>query len=182
MNLELLTRYFRLSCFAGAGVCISSLAIAYFYMERYLLLEPCPLCILDRFAVGGMFFCFLAMAFWKNWRRLWWGLNALCLSAGFIFAGRHIWLQYRPPDESAGCLGAAVPESYMEIIRSAFDAQGDCGAVYWQFLGMSIPEQVMLLFFAFGILLAAQGIVLFRGEPKQQEEHQQQQEQREEPA
>ena len=171
MNLELLTRYFRLSCFAGAGVCVLSLAIAYFYMEKYLLLEPCPLCILDRIVVVGMFCCFLAMAFWGKWSRLWWGINALCLSAGFFFAGRHIWLQYRPPDESAGCLpGAVAPESFMEVIRKAFDAQGDCGAVYWQFLGLSIPEQTLLLFFGFGILLGAQGLVLFRRKPKEQVE------------
>ena len=152
----------RLSCLGGAGICFASLAIAYFYMERYLLLAPCPLCILDRIVVAAMGFTFLAAAFLPNWRRVLWGANALFLAAGFVFAGRHIWLQNRPPDESAGCLSdSAAAESLIEIVRLAFDASGDCGAIYWEFAGLSIPAQVFILFLAFAALLAWQGYALF---------------------
>ncbi|MGI9296798.1 MAG: disulfide bond formation protein B [Gammaproteobacteria bacterium] len=148
--------------FAGAALCFASLAIAYFYMERHLLLEPCPLCILDRLAVAAMGACFAASAFLPKWRRVLWGMNALFLAAGFVFAGRHIWLQNRPPDFSAGCLAdSAAAESFMEIVRRAFDAKGDCGAIYWEFAGLSIPEQVLLLFAVFALMLAAQARVLF---------------------
>ena len=155
----------RLSFAFGAALCWGSLAVAYFYMERYLLLEPCPLCILDRFVAAAMGIAFTAQAFIisRFWRRILWGANALFLAAGFVFAGRHVWLQHRLPDESAGCLSdTEAAETLMEIIRRAFGAEGDCGAVYWQFAGLSIPEQVLLLFFAFAALLAWQALRLFR--------------------
>ena len=44
----------RLLNAGGAFLCFSALAVAYFFMERYLLLEPCPLCILDRLTVLAM--------------------------------------------------------------------------------------------------------------------------------
>ena len=149
--------FFRLSCFCGAALCFASLAIAYFYMERYLLLPPCPLCILDRIVVAAMGAVFLLSAFLPEWRRVLLAMNALFLAAGFFFVGRHIWLQRRPPDESAGCLSdVAAAESLTEIVRRAFDSSGDCGAVYWEFVGLTIPEQVMVLFVAFAVLLIAQ--------------------------
>ena len=39
---------------AGASVCVASLLIAIFFMERVLHLAPCPLCILSRYVVGIM--------------------------------------------------------------------------------------------------------------------------------
>lgn len=158
--------YLRYSFAIGAALCWASLAIAYFYMERYLLLAPCPLCILDRIVAAAMGCVFIAQFFAarKILLRGLWAANALFLAAGFVFAVRHIWLQYRPLDESAGCIAdSETAESFMAIIRQAFGADGDCGAVYWQFAGLSIPEQVLLLFAAFAALLAWQAFRIFRG-------------------
>lgn len=148
----------------GAALCAASLAIAYFYMERHLLLEPCPLCILDRLVVAAMGLVFVALFFIDGgWRRRLLAINAVLLASGFVFASRHIWLQNRPPDAAALCLSDnAAAQSFLELISRAFDAKGDCGAVYWQFAGLSIPEQVLLLFVAFAILIAAQARALWR--------------------
>lgn len=151
----------RISFFIGAAACFGSLAIAYFYMQLYLLLTPCPLCILDRIVVAAMGVVFLAMAFWTKWRRGLWVLNALFLSAGFLFAGRHVWLQNRPPDAAAECLPGEA-STLLEIIERAFDANASCGAIYWEFAGLSIPAQVLLMFIGFAVLLLAQAAVIFR--------------------
>ncbi|MGU9950907.1 MAG: disulfide bond formation protein B [Gammaproteobacteria bacterium WSBS_2016_MAG_OTU1] len=161
-----MTDKLRLSFLFAAGVCFTSLAIAYFYMERHLLLPPCPLCILDRIVVALMGACFLAMYFIRGvGRRILLIINGIFLSLGFIFAIRHIWLQYRPPDESGGCLSdSQAAETFIEVLTRAFVAEGDCGAVYWQFAGLSIPEQVLVLFIFFAALLTAQAMAVFRHE------------------
>lgn len=155
----------RYSFAAGAALCWGSLAIAYFYMERHLGLAPCPLCILDRIVVAAMGCVFLAQFFLagRGWRLAFWGANAVFLAAGFVFAVRHIIKQRTPPDLSAGCLGESfAAETLDELVRKAFTAGGDCGAIYWQFAGLSIPEQVLVLFVAFAALLALQAFWLFR--------------------
>lgn len=147
---------------SASATSLLSLLIAYFFMQRYLLLEPCPLCILDRFVVAAMGLGFLVIAVVPERRRLVWAAsiwNVLALAAGFLFAGRHIWLQNRPPDVSAVCLSDAVgAQDLVELIRRAFDAKADCGAILWEFAGLSIPEQVLLLFLA---LAAVQLSVFF---------------------
>ncbi len=150
---------------AGAALSLGALAVAYFFMERYLLLEPCPLCILDRFVVFAMAVLFAAGFFLSGARaqKALWAGNCAALACGFAVAGRHLWLQNRPVDESALCLSdSESAQGFMEIIRESFSASGDCGAVYWEFAGLSIPEQVVLLFFALAALLAAQGALIFR--------------------
>jgi len=148
--------------FFGAGVCFLSLAIAYLFMERYLLLEPCPLCILDRIVVGLLGLVFLAHGN-ANPSTMggylpFFAASALLLSAGLTVAGRHIYLQNRPPEEMPiNCLSdSEAAKGLIELIEKAFDANADCGIIAWEFLGLSIPEQVMLLFVGFCALLALQ--------------------------
>lgn len=147
----LLPPMFSMHVVAAAGLllCVLSLLIAYFFMERFLLLEPCPLCILDRIAVGGMALGFLVLGWgrrrWTAW--LAWAGTTLMLAAGWVFAARHIWLQNRPPDEAASCLAdGAAAEEFIALVRQAFSAEADCGAIMWEFAGFTIPEQVLLLF------------------------------------
>ena len=148
----------QLTALIGATASVAALAIAYFFMQQYLLLEPCPLCILDRFAVGAFGGgCLLLMFVWRfsYWRWGVWALNSIALAAGFVFAGRHIWLQHQPFDDAALCLSDSVAaRSFMDLIGRAFDANADCGAIAWEFLGLSIPEQTLLLFVGLAVLHA----------------------------
>lgn len=131
---------------AAAGACLLALLIAYFFMEKHLLLEPCPLCILDRFAVGVAALGFAGIAMTQRRIATWlcWGLTTLGLAAGWLFATRHIWLQNRPPEVSASCLADnAAASGLVELVRDAFAADADCGAIMWEFAGLTIPEQVL---------------------------------------
>lgn len=152
---------------AGAG-CFAALAVAYFFMEKHLLLEPCPLCILDRIVVAAMGAVFLALAVGgARGKAAWAGLlaNGVLLALGFAFAGRHIWLQNRPPEETASCLtDAPAAEDLIELIRLAFDANADCGAIIWEdpVFALTIPEQVLVMFLGFAALLLWQMFNLAR--------------------
>ena len=156
-----------LNALAAFG-CLASLAVAYFFMEKFLLLEPCPLCILDRMVVAAMGLVFLALAAGDaRGKPALAGLLANCvfLAAGFFFAGRHIWLQNRPPADDAACLSdAQAATELIEIIRRAFGADADCGAVIWEdpVFALTIPEQVLAMFVGFAILLALQLFLLTR--------------------
>lgn len=150
---------------AGAALSALSLCIAYFFMERFLLLEPCPLCILDRIAVGvfgaactALFFCEQKQKRIAAWTA--WGIATASLAAGFVFAVRHIWLQNQPPDESAFCLPEAA-DGMLQIIARAFDANADCGAISWQFAGLTIPEQVLLLFVVLALLQITAAVAMY---------------------
>lgn len=152
---------------AAAASCVMALLIAYFYMERYLLLEPCPLCILDRIAVAAMAVGFAATAYWRQRRLAWlsWSATTLALAAGLLFAGRHIWLQNRPPDITASCLAdSAAAEGLVNLVRRAFDASADCGAIMWEFAGVTIPEQVLALFVALAAVQLWLAAALWRQE------------------
>ena len=164
-------RLFRgLNALAAFG-CFASLAVAYFFMEKYLLLEPCPLCILDRIVVALMGVVFLALAALDSrGKTALAGLLANCvfLAAGFVFAGRHIWLQNRPPEDDAACLSdAQAAQDLIEVIARAFDANADCGAIIWEdpVFALTIPEQVLAMFIGFALLLALQFFMLARIKP-----------------
>ena len=164
----------RTLALAGAAGCLLSLAIAYFFMERYLLLEPCPLCILDRFVVAFLGIGFLAFAAAdpkaKGVRLAFIAINAAILGVGFVVAGRHIYLQNRPLDEMPlNCLSdSEAARGLVELIERSFDANADCGIIIWEFLGLSIPEQVLLLFLGFAALLALQSYLAVREDAARQ--------------
>ena len=156
----------RIADFSGAAICMAALGVAYFFMEKYLGLPPCPLCILDRIAVGLMAIIFLIGGIFSpsgKMRAIFLSLQTAFSGGGFLFAGRHIILQNRPLDDSANCLAdAEAAQHFMELIQRAFSADGDCGLIYWQFAGLSIPEQTLILFFVLAIFIAAQWILFFR--------------------
>ena len=150
----------RLLAVATGVLCIASLLIAYFFMEKHLLLQPCPLCILDRMVVGvigvGCFAIAVLPPQKYRWQLAAAAVNGVALALGFIFAGRHIWLQNRPIDESLACLSNnATVSSFTDLIAQAFDAKADCGSIAWELWGLSIPEQVLLLFVVLFVLQTA---------------------------
>lgn len=147
----------------GLMVCVGALLFAVFYLEDRLLLEPCPLCVLDRVvfvALGGVFLVALVHGPRPVFARLY-GLIAagLCL-IGIGLASRHIWLQGLPKDQVPEC-GADIyfmldTLPLLEVIRESLSGSGECAEVVWTFLGLSIPEQTLILFGALLVLALIQ--------------------------
>lgn len=121
------------------------LAYAY-YLQYQMLLEPCPLCILQRvvfFAMG----VFALLALLHNpgvkGRWLYGGLIIVAGIIGCLIAGRHLWLQSLPPDKVPECgpgLGYMLENFPLsEVWQTVLHGSGSCATVDWQFIGLSMP-------------------------------------------
>ena len=140
--------------FAGlVALATVSMLFAIVYLEGFLGLEACPLCMSQRvFVVGWALFAALAVIHNPSgWgRRVYAALCGLSAYVGAAIAARHVWLQNLPEDQVPAC-GPSL--DYMlenfplqEAISLLLMGDGNCAEVAWTFLGMSIPEQTLLLF------------------------------------
>ena len=144
------------------AVCILSLIIVY-YLDGVLGLEPCPLCMTQRvFVVGSGGASLLALLHGPGvlGRRIYAAVAGLFALGGAGVAGRHVWLQYLPPEEVPAC-GPSLEYMldtlpFSETLELVLMGDGNCAEVQWTFLGLSIPEQALLLFSALVIANAWQ--------------------------
>jgi len=145
----------------GLLIIVAALLFAVLYLEGVLYLEPCPLCIIDRVVLTGIGVVFLLATLHnpaRSGQRVYAGLNLLLAGLGSAVAGRHVWLQHLPADQVPEC-GASL--EYMletlplhQTLQKVLRGSGECADVQWSLLGLSIPEQTLLLFAALaGIIL-----------------------------
>ena len=129
------------------------------YTQYYQGLDPCPLCMTQRF-----FYCligFLALlALIHNpastGRKVYGVLMAVAASGGITSAGRQVWLQHLPPEQVPAC-GPSLEymlESFpfSETLKRLVMGDGNCAEVVWSFLGLSMGEWSLLWFIAFFIV------------------------------
>jgi disulfide bond formation protein DsbB len=136
---------------AGVLACAGLIAYA-LYAEHVLMYVPCPLCILQRIAVILLGIAFVAAALvgpGATARRICAALLALPGLFGIGVAGWHVWKQFQPPDPMASC-GAGL--DYMldtlplgRVLELVFTGPGDCAAVDWSLLGLSMPAWVLIV-------------------------------------
>lgn len=136
----------------GFLFCASVLGYAYF-LQFQEGLDPCPLCIFQRVAFISMGILFLFAAMHNAGGIISRGYAVLISMAGLAgmgIAGRHVWLQYLPPDEVPEC-GPGL--EYMldvfpltDALRMAFTGSGECADVNWTFLTLSMPIWALLSF------------------------------------
>lgn len=123
------------------------------YTEKYLYLNPCPLCMVQRYVYVLIGLLFL-LTFIKppiNWGRKLLALIISLVSAlGLIVSGWHIHLQNLPPEEVPDCgpgldyMISAFP--LKDIIKELINGSGDCAEVVWSFLGLSMPSWSFICF------------------------------------
>ncbi|HEY0332913.1 MAG TPA: disulfide bond formation protein B [Stenotrophomonas sp.] len=144
---------FRAQFFLGFLACAALLGYA-IYLQLHDGLEPCPLCIFQRIAFVALGVLFLVGALTAprkpGGRRLMGGLALLAAMAGIGVAGRHVWLQVMPRDAMSSC---GPPLSFLsetmgpfEVLRTVLTGTGDCGAVDWRFLGLTMPMWSLICF------------------------------------
>ncbi len=146
----------RILNFAGFLTCVALMGYA-LYAQYFLMLEPCPLCILQRIAVVGMGLVFLLAALHNPsgvGRFAYALLLVMPMSLGAIVAGRHAWLQMLPEEQVPAC-GPGL--DYMwenfplaDVINMVFRGSGECADVDWQLLGLSMPAWVFIAVIALG--------------------------------
>lgn len=152
-----------------ALVCAACVAMLGFgmYLQYGLGLEPCPMCIVQRYALIGVAL-FAGLASLRSGKGWWlgWGTAAL-LSAGFgaFVAARQSWLQWNPPEfTSCGRGFYGMVESYplSRAIPMIFRGSGDCAAVDWSFLGGSIANWSFVCFILMALVLLCVLVRLLR--------------------
>lgn len=151
---------YRILNLSVVAIVVASMLFALYYLEAVLFLEPCPLCMVDRvILIAIATVCLIAFIHNSNGVMRWVYTSAATLFgvAGVGVAARHIWLQGLPPDQVPEC---GPDLTYMlevfplgDVIKRIFTGSGECAEVSWTFLGMTIPQQTLLLFIVLIILV-----------------------------
>ena len=136
--------------------CVAMLAFG-LYLQHVVGLEPCPMCIVQRYAlvlvaiVSGM----TAFARQKGLQITGSALLVLLSGFGAFVAARQSWLQWNPP-EVASCgrdfYGMIETFPLQRAIPMIFKGSGDCSKIDWTFLGGSIANWSFLCFVAIGLV------------------------------
>ena len=140
-----------------AVACLCLLAFG-LYLQQVVGLEPCPMCIVQRYAliliaiVSG-----ISAAIQKPaGTRLGIPLVIVLALFGAFVAARQSWLQWHPP-EFATCgrdfYGMIENFPLQRVVPMIFKGSGDCTAVDWTFLGGSIANWSFLCFCAIGTMM-----------------------------
>jgi protein dithiol:quinone oxidoreductase len=141
------------------GVLAACIAIFGFalYLQHVEVIEPCPMCILQRYAFAAIAVIAL-IGVLHNPRRV--GLTvygALLLATALTGAGiaaRHSWLQRFPtPSYSCGADLEYLLDTFplAKALPAIFSGTGECSKVQWHLLGLSIPEWALIWFAVFAV-------------------------------
>ena len=130
------------------------------YLQHGLGLEPCPMCVVQRYAL--VLIALVALFARMSGRSAvhTGGAAALLLLAvaGAFVAARQSWLQWYPP-EVASCgrdiYGMIETFPLQRAIPMIFKGSGDCTKVDWTFLGGSIANWSFLCFVGFAFVAMA---------------------------
>ncbi len=147
----------RVLNFAGALACAGMMGFA-LYAQHVMLLDPCPLCILQRIAVILLGIIFLVAALHNGGAlsgRIYSVLIALVATSGIGVAGWHVRLQNLPPSEVPSCgpgfeyMVENFP--FKDALGMIFKGSGECAEVAWRLLGLSMPAWVVIGLLGLGI-------------------------------
>ena len=143
------------------------------YLQHVVGLEPCPMCIVQRYALILVAAC--AVLSWatglkaskkqgrSTGQSIWAVLTVLFAAGGAFVAARQSFLQWYPPQVvSCGRDFYGMVETFplQRAIPMIFKGGGDCSKVDWAFLGGSIANWSFVAFVGMGLLLAC---LLVRG-------------------
>jgi protein dithiol:quinone oxidoreductase len=127
-----------------AATCVAMLAFG-LYIQHGLGIEPCPMCIVQRYAVLLVGIT-AGLSAASRKRGVWIGGGVLVvLFAGFgaFVAARQSWLQWFPPEFSScgrDFYGMIASFPLQRAIPMIFRGSGDCTKVDWTFLGGSLAN------------------------------------------
>jgi disulfide bond formation protein DsbB len=140
-----------------AVVCVAMLAFG-LYLQHVVGLEPCPMCIVQRYALVLVALVTGLTAIARSRGLIITGSLLTVLIAGFgaFTAARQSFLQWYPP-EIASCgrdfYGMIETFPLKRVIPMIFKGSGDCTKIDWTFLGLSIANWSFLCFVAIAIVL-----------------------------
>ena len=143
---------------AAAGVALLAFGL---YLQHGVGLEPCPMCIVQRYALVLVTLVAGVSALSARRSVLITGASLLVVLSGFgaFVAARQSFLQWYPP-EIASCgrdfYGMIETFPLKRAIPMIFKGSGDCTAIDWTFLGGSIANWSFVCF----VLIAVMALTL----------------------
>jgi disulfide bond formation protein DsbB len=148
------------------GLACAGLVGASFYVQHVLGVEPCPLCIIQRFTYLALAVVFFGAALAPTDGSLQRGLiwfAALLTLGGLGVAGYQTHLQLAPPTLASTCSASL---SYMletlsvtDVLAQLLNAKGDCSDTSFKVLGLTLAQASLLIFTTFAMIL---GMVIVR--------------------
>jgi protein dithiol:quinone oxidoreductase len=135
---------------ALAALCAGLLAFG-MYLQHVVGLEPCPMCIVQRYALLLVGLVALGAALVKGYtaRAVLQAVMVVLCGSGAFVAARQSFLQWYPP-EVATCgrdlYGMIEAFPLQRVIPMVFKGSGDCSAIDWTFMGLTIANWSFLNF------------------------------------
>jgi len=141
------------------GIALACLVMLSFgmYLQHVVGLEPCPMCIVQRYAMVLMGLVALLGAFLSSRipTLMVGGAVVLLAEGGAYVAARQSMLQWNPP-EAVSCgrdfYGMIETFPLKQAIPMIFKGSGDCSKVDWTLLGGSIANWSFVAFVVIGTL------------------------------
>jgi protein dithiol:quinone oxidoreductase len=139
-----------------ALVCLGLLTFG-MYLQHVVGLEPCPMCIVQRYAMVLMGLVALLGSFLTSRiaTLMVGGSLVLLAEGGAYVAARQSMLQWNPP-EAVSCgrdfYGMIETFPLKQAIPMIFKGSGDCTQVDWTFLGGSIANWSFVAFMVLGAM------------------------------
>jgi disulfide bond formation protein DsbB len=141
----------------GFVSCFLIVGLALIIQTKYNL-DPCPLCISQRMIFMSLGVFFLIAAFIPTRTiisKLLAGLQVITALGGAGVAMRHWYLQANKESMIADC---GVGFDYMfdnfpleKALKLVFRGTGDCAAIDWTFLGLTLPQLGLISYIVFAI-------------------------------
>ncbi|MDI9819570.1 MULTISPECIES: disulfide bond formation protein B [unclassified Legionella] len=134
------------------------------YFQYIQQLQPCPLCLMQRFCALILFLtCFAGIYVHPLRARILVGFQMTIAIAGLYFAGRQLWLQALPAGQTPACMpDLEVLIRYFpwrDVLHALLWGAGDCAEITWRWLGLSMPAWAAI-YFLFMLVASA---LLWRG-------------------
>ena len=135
--------------------CTAMLAFG-MYLQHVVGLEPCPMCIVQRYALILVAICAaLAAASGRKGLQVAGSVLLVVFAvAGAYVAARQSWLQWYPP-EVVSCgrdlYGMIETFPLKRALPMIFRGGGDCSKIDWTFLGGTIANWSFICFSAFAV-------------------------------
>ena len=163
MKLSSITpqRWMALIALSGIGMLAFGL-----YLQHVVGLNPCPMCIVQRYAlIGVVLFALIGARVQGGGLVVSSLLLALTSAFGAFTAARQSWIQWYPPEiVTCGRDFYGMVENFPlnRAIPMIFKGSGDCTKVDWTFLGGSIANWSFVWFVVFALMGVAMAVQALR--------------------
>jgi disulfide bond formation protein DsbB len=119
-----------------------------YLLEYYGSFQPCSLCLLQRIALGCVFFTSSLGLYWRKHRVFAW-LNTGFLVIGFLLVVRQIWLGIIPAEPLTSCVPSWLQvlgrQSLLATLHDMLQGSVECGGQAIVF-GLRLPFWSALAF------------------------------------